>query len=167
MALFKHSSLLTLHSLSAVWQLKTILKSNDSSAAAALTVVTVSSPPCCCCCCCCFCCCCCCCCHQLNHKSTPSPSKARFHPRKRFSFFWTQFAIGWLDCHKKVKYGRIRRLSSAVPAVRLKRGHWQSSNPFCQKCNVCQQPWLSADRILCQIDNHPKLDCRWTIPLGK
>ena len=69
-------------------------------------------------------------CHHLHHnKSTPPPSplshhhyppsKASFHPRKKVSFFlYLMNTIHhWLDCHKKVKYGWIRRLSSDVPAV--------------------------------------------------
>ena len=39
----------------------------------------------------------------------------------------------------------------------LKGAHWESTNPFCQKCaRQCHQLWLSGDKILCQKDNHQR-----------
>jgi len=102
--LLKHSSLLTLHSLSASWcccATAATTTTATTAAAAAFTVSTVPPSPRCCC-------------HHLNHKSTPPPSKASFHPGKKV-FILMNAIHHWLN----VKYGQIRRLSSDVPAVRF------------------------------------------------
>ena len=116
--LLKHSSLLTLHSLSASWcccATAATTTTATTAAAAAFTVSTVPPSPRCRC-------------HHLNHKSTPPPSKASFHPGKKV-FILMNAIHHWLN----VKYGQIRRLSSDVPAVRFEGSSLGVHQPILSK----------------------------------
>ena len=138
--LLKHSSLLTLHSLSASWcccATATTTTTATTAAAAAFTVSTVPPSPRCRC-------------HHLNHKSTPPPSKASFHPGKKV--FILMNAI-----HHLVEREIWSNQKTFLWCSSCAGAHWESTNPFCQKCaRQCHQLWLSGDKILCQKDNHQK-----------